>query len=110
MTIPYDVPTVTGAVALITWAVFILRYHFSTGGAWRESPAGRNAMNSTFVIVGLLLLVVVTRLTRTDAPPEPFPGQRIAATVVYLLAVFSGVQRIVVQARAQRAQKEEDRL
>lgn len=108
MTIPYELPTVTAVVALVTWVVFVIRYHFSTGGAWRESAAGRNAMNSTFVIVGLLLLVVATRLARDGVPAEPFPGQRIAATVVYLGAVLSGAQRIVVQARAQRERKRQD--
>ncbi len=102
MSIPYDVPTVTAVVALGAWAVFMLRYHFSTGGQWRRTATGRNAMNSSAVIVLLLLLVVTTRLLR-DAPlPEPFPGQRVAALLVYLAATASGVQRIVVQARAQR--------
>lgn len=105
MSIPYDVPTVPAVAALIVWCVFVFRYHFSTHGAWRESAAGRNAMNSTLVIIGLLAIVAVSRLSNAGTSAEPFPGQRIAATLVYLLAVFSGVQRIVLQYRAQRSRE-----
>ena len=103
--IPFVVPTIAAIVALVTWLTFVARYHFTTGGAWRRYDAGRNAMNSSFVIIGLLALPVVTRLF-IEPGPEAFPGQRIVATLMYLAATASGVQRIVVQARAQASRDE----
>jgi hypothetical protein len=100
--IPYVIPTIVAVAAVLVWAVFIIRYHVSTHGEWRRSAIGRNVMNSSFVIISLVLIAAATRLATNGATPEPFIGQRYFATAAYLFAVFSGVQRIVLQYRAQR--------
>lgn len=47
------------AGAALEALVFVVSYHFLTGGAWRETPLGRNVMAMMGACVALLGLAVI---------------------------------------------------
>ena len=51
----------TTVIGLLACLVFIVAFHFKTGGAWRRSPAGRWLMLGRLNIGLLFLFVVLNR-------------------------------------------------
>lgn len=100
--IPFEWSTAAAIVAASVWIVFVVRYHVTTRGLWRRYPEGRNIQYVSLTLIGLLLYFLSTRLLR-DRPPVPvYPGQDLVALLVFVAVALAGLQRIILQRKAQR--------
>lgn len=76
--------------------VFVVAYHFKTGGAWRDTALGRNVMAMMAAIVALLALAIL----RTFIPwlADHLQALRLAAFLVVAYIVW---RRVVLLFRYQ---------
>lgn len=82
-------------IAFAACLTFVVRYHFSTRGAWAKSAVGRNVMLLMACLAAALGFILSAYLF------EQYPFRRSIGIAVYLTIAYAAWRRVVLQFRAQ---------
>ncbi|ABS03186.1 putative phage holin [Kineococcus radiotolerans] len=85
------------SIAFLGCATFVVRYHFSTSGAWFGSATGRNVMLLMACLTAALGFILTVYLF------GDYPLRRSVGAALYPLIGYAAWARVVLQSRAQSA-------
>jgi Kef-type K+ transport system membrane component KefB len=87
----------------LVWLIVTVVYHFTTGGAWRRTSAGRLLMADSVLFVWVTALILAGILFHN------YPGRILVGIVSYALFVATGVWRLRLIVKAQSEKRRERR-